>query len=80
MDIKTLRSYRLYNIAMFDVVFGIIGTVLLLLLFKEKGKSNTNYIIAGVLLTIPMGIFVHILFRVNTELNYKLGLSGKPDP
>jgi ABC-type Fe3+-siderophore transport system permease subunit len=80
MDIKTLRSYRLYNIAMFDVVFGIIGTVLLLLLFKEKGKSSTNYIIAGVLLTIPLGIFVHILFKVNTELNYKLGLSDKPDP
>jgi len=79
MDIKTLRSYRIYNIAMFDVIFGIIGTVLLLLLFKEKGKSSTNYVIAGVLLTIPLGIFIHVLFKVNTELNYKLGLSDKPD-
>ncbi len=79
MNIKKLRSYRIYNIAMFDVVFGILGMILIMLLFKEKGKSPTNYVIAGVLLTIPIGIFIHVLFRVNTELNYKLGLSDKPD-
>ncbi len=78
MDIKKLRSYRVYDIAMFDVVFGIIGTILILLLFKEKGKSTTNYIVAGALLTIPLGVFIHVLFKVDTQLNYKLGLSNRP--
>lgn len=67
--------------AIFDLVTGVIGTVVLLLIAKAKHYPDlpaTPFVVAGVLLTLPIAIFVHILFGVNTSLNYRLGLSKAP--
>jgi uncharacterized membrane protein len=34
-----------------------------------------NFIIAALILSIPVAITIHIIFGINTKLNYKLGLS-----
>lgn len=70
--IKSLRSYRVYEIALFDVIIAIIGMVIL------ANYLNINVLYAA-LSAIPIGIIVHQILGINTELNYKLGLSSKPD-
>ncbi len=81
MNLTKLRSYRIFGIALFDLIIAIIGTILILLLARFKWFSNlsiTPFVLAGILLTIPLGIFFHIIFGVNTTLNYRLRLSNKP--
>jgi hypothetical protein len=79
--IEQLRKYRIGGIALFDLITSMIGTVLLLLLARSihhSQKPIRNYVLAGILLAVPLGIFVHVLIGKNTTLNYKLGLSDKP--
>jgi len=78
LSIKNLRSYRVAKIAMFDVIAGAIGMVLIFLYFKPADRPALPFVLAGVLLTIPIGIVFHVLFGTKTELNYKLGLSDPP--
>jgi hypothetical protein len=79
LDIKTLRSYRVAKVAMVDVVAGAIGMVLIFLYFKPRDKPALPFVVAGVALTIPIGIVFHVLFGTKTALNYKLGLSDAPE-
>jgi hypothetical protein len=82
MNVAELRSHRIGGIALFDLVTGAIGSVLLLLIaryFFFKELRMMNFVLAGILLTIPIGIAFHILTGRNTMLNYKLGLSYKPE-
>jgi NADH:ubiquinone oxidoreductase subunit 3 (subunit A) len=37
-----------------------------------------KFLIAAILVTMPLSITFHALFGVNTKLNYELGLSNKP--
>jgi hypothetical protein len=37
-----------------------------------------NFLIAAIIVTIPISITLHVLFGVNTQLDYFLGLSDKP--
>lgn len=77
----TLRSYRIFGIALFDLILSIIGTILIMLLFWRihyRTLPVLNFVIAGALLAIPIGIFSHVLIGQNTKLNYVLGLSEKP--
>jgi len=81
MNLKKIRSHRILGIALFDLLLAIVGTVIILLIAKWKwfpGLKNVNFVIAGILLAIPLGIFFHIIIGKNTTLNYKLGLSKKP--
>ncbi len=81
MNLIKLRSYRIFGIALFDLIIAIIGTILILLLARFKWFPNlsiTPFVLVGILLTIPLGIFFHIIFGVNTTLNYRLKLSNKP--
>lgn len=80
--LRWLRSFRIFNIALFDLILGILGTVLALLVARYyyfPTLPMKPFVWAGVLTTIPLGVFTHILFGVNTTLNYKLGLSHKPN-
>lgn len=80
--IEQLRKYRLGGIALFDLVTSMIGTVIILLIARHMKKSQLpikNYIFAGILLAVPLGIFTHVIIGKNTTLNYKLGLSEKPN-
>ena len=72
MGIKELRSWRINGIALFDVISSIIGMIIAA---DYIGISKTN----AALLAIPIGVLVHYIFGINTTLNYKLGLSDKPE-
>jgi hypothetical protein len=76
-----IRSYRIFGIAIFDLVLSIFGVVFIFLIaknYKFKNLDTWKFILAGILLTIPIGIVFHIIFGVNTQLNYNLGLSRPP--
>jgi len=78
--IAELRKYRIYGIALFDLVFGIIGMILLFLLLRKIYFPNLSYgpfVLWAIILTIPIGIFFHVFFGVNTALNSYLKLSNK---
>ena len=82
MTIQELRQkYKIFGLAAFDLILSFIGTILLFIFLRYmyfKDLYVVNFIIAGILLTLPLAIFFHILFGVNTQLNYVLGLSNKP--
>jgi len=76
--ISEFRSVRIFDIALFDLILAIIGTIIVFFLINKMFRlsfSKRKIITAGVLLTIPIGIVFHYLFSINTTLNYKLGLS-----
>lgn len=76
-----IRRHKIFGLAIFDLVLGIIGMVILFLILWRwhfPKLNPINFIIAAILLTIPVGILFHILFGTNTALNYDLGLSNKP--
>ena len=82
MSLKQLRSYRILNIAMFDVVTSIVFLAFIFIVAQRHYYPKLDwkkFIIAAVLLAIPIGIVFHILFGVNTQLNYIMGLSDKPN-
>lgn len=73
MGIKELRSWKIGGLALFDIVASIIGMILIadyLAISKFQAALSA----------VPLGIVVHALFGIDTALNYKLGLSGKPKP
>jgi hypothetical protein len=79
MDMTSLRSFRIFGIALFDLVLSmVIMTLIFLYIAPSPPLSRINFIIAAIILTIPLGIVVHVLFGINTTLNYYLGLSNKP--
>ncbi len=70
-----IRDFRIYGIAVIDVVASLfIFYIAMIYLYPDmKGK----YLYA--LLAIPLGIIVHYMFGVKTTLNNYLGLSVKPN-
>ena len=76
-----IRKYRIFGIALFDLVLASVGMVIIFLFARSLHFPKLNpvvFIIAALLVTVPVGSVVHVLFGVNTQLNYDLGLSGKP--
>ena len=81
VSIVSLRKHRVFGIAIFDLVSSFIGIIITFLIvwrLRFQNISPLNFVIAGILLTIPIGIFFHIIFGVNTRLNSLLGLSNPP--
>lgn len=79
--IEKLRSYKIFDIAMFDLILGMVGLILLFIFSQQKWFPELDiksFVLAAILLTIPLGIIFHVLFGIDTALNYKLGLSKKP--
>jgi hypothetical protein len=79
-----IRQFRIWDIAVFDLALAILGTLLLFLLARKMHFSRPGplpalpFALAAVLLAIPLGIFAHVMFGVDTTLNYRLGLSHAP--
>jgi hypothetical protein len=81
MSLQSLRSHRIFGIALFDLLSSIVGMIILFIIFREihfKNLSLYPFIVAGILLAVPIGIVFHVIFGTNTTLNYFLGLSNKP--
>lgn len=77
----SIRKYRIFGIAIFDLVTAIIGmSLVFLVLWKVHypTKDPWRFAAAGALLAIPTGIVVHVIFGINTTLNHRLGLSNSP--
>ena len=79
--IEKLRSYRVFGLAVFDFVAGFIGLALLFLLARQMYFPKLHwyaFVLAALYATFTVGMTVHILLGINTQANYKLGLSYKP--
>jgi hypothetical protein len=81
MTIAELRKHRIFNIALFDLILTVVGMVIIFKMIHNKYYPELelkNFVAAGILLALPISIFAHALFGVNTQLNYVLGLSNAP--
>lgn len=75
--IEFLRSFRIYNIALFDLFISLVG----LYIFGKTvfpGKPPRVYLLWSVIFVLPIGIMVHYLFGIPTMLNFYLGISTRP--
>lgn len=82
MDLASIRKHRIYDIALFDLISATILSVAIMLIIHRlyfNNMNNTYFILFGIIITIPVGIVIHKIFKINTTLNYKLGLSDKPN-
>ena len=76
-----MKRLRLFGISIIDLLAGVIGMVIIFLLahhYHFKDMNGWPFVIAAVLLTIPLGIIFHVIFGVNTKINSILGLSHAP--
>lgn len=86
--ISELRTFRILGgIAVFDLV---VSTVFMAWIVKRWSKKrhlridsyepldNLQSLFLGFILAIALGITAHKIFGVDTQLNYMLGLSNKP--
>ena len=81
MSIQDLRSHKIFGLAIFDISMSFIGVILLFMIawhYHFKELDWWKFLITAIIVTIPLSITFHILFGVNTKLNYELGLSNKP--
>ena len=70
--IQTLRQPRIFKLAIFDLLLAVVAMAFI---FHRLGYSPYT----GIALTIPVGIIVHYILGINTQLNYQLGISEQPD-
>ena len=81
MSIQNLRSHKIFGLAILDLSMSFIGIILLFMIawnYHFKELHWWKFLIAAIIVTIPLSITFHVLFGVNTKLNYGLGLSNKP--
>ena len=82
MSIKDLRKYKIFGIALFDLTVSIIAMIAIFLIAWKiyyPQLDRWKFVLTGILVTIPISITAHLIFGVNTQLNYTLGLSNQPD-
>ena len=81
--IESLRTPKLFDIALFDVVGTYAAAYLTWLILHHYHKELTNGWIWSFLIFIVfviIGIFLHIMTGTKTKLNYYMGLSEDPRP
>lgn len=69
--IQTLREPRIFKMAIFDLLLAIILTEVI---FRQLGADDW----IGAIAAIPIGVIVHAVLKINTALNYKLGIRDSP--
>ena len=72
MSLQDLRSHKIFGLAIFDLVTALIGTIILFIIAWKVHFHKLDwwkFLIAAVILTIPIGIVFHVLFGTNTKLN-----------
>jgi hypothetical protein len=77
-----IRKYKIFGLAIFDLVSAILGMISIFIIIRTVRFPKLElwkFIIWAIIVTIPVGIVFHILLGVNTQLNYNLGLSYKPN-
>lgn len=71
-----LRGPKILNMSIFDWATSLLGAWLIGY-YLLKLKSIFNYLVWFILWTL-FGVFIHLVFRVDTMLGYYLGLNPKP--
>jgi len=69
--VEKARSYRIFKIALFDLILSFVLVIWILSFFGVDWKISA-------LLTLPIGIITHYIFNLDTQLNYYIGLSNEP--
>lgn len=64
-----LRNLKFYNLSFFDFLSSFSGIYIIILIYNYFSKKEIIDITIPVLLTIPLGILVHTILRINTPLN-----------
>lgn len=75
VGIHKLRSYRLFNISLFDVIATYFAAVIISYFMKRK--MIIKHIFKVFLLLIVIGIITHKVLNIPTMLNHYLGLNDK---
>jgi hypothetical protein len=75
--LQYLRSFRIFEIALFDLIASIIG-LYYILRFIQPNQSNEFYWSWVAVLVLPLSVISHLLTDTPTMLNYYLGLSPPP--
>lgn len=75
--ITYLRSFRIFQIAIFDLITAFFGLLFFLKLIL-KNKPQSFYISWTIVLFFPISVLSHILVNQPTMLNFYLGLSKRP--
>lgn len=77
VSLQCIRSFRVFDIAVFDFVMAFIGIYFLFKWwFPQHPKSF--HLSWTVLLVLPVSVLTHLLFSTHTMYNYYLGLSPPP--
>lgn len=74
MDIQSLRKYRVSSIAIFDVSATLLGGYL-----AHKYLFPDYSLLFVIIMMFILGIIVHYVFGIDTQLNYYIGLNKKID-
>jgi biotin transporter BioY len=75
IGIHKIRSYRLINIALFDVIATLLVSVILSRFIK--GSWNNKHMFFTFIIMMVIGILVHAIMGIPTMLNYYLGINIK---
>jgi hypothetical protein len=78
-NMLSIRKYKIFGLA---ITLSMIGMILIFILARWKYFPNLKvypFVVAGIILAIPLGIVIHIIFGVNTQLNYNFLLSQAPN-
>lgn len=81
MSIQDLRLYKIFGLAIFDLVISFVFMIALFMVawrVHYKKLDLWKFLLAAIFVTIPIAITFHVLFGIDTKLNYELGLSNKP--
>jgi hypothetical protein len=77
MMIEYLRSFRIFNIALFDLIMTYVISYFLLK-WLRPGKAESFYISWLMVGVLPLSVLAHLIFQIPTTLNYYLGVSSRP--
>lgn len=78
MDLVYLRSFRLFGIALFDLISAFLGMIIISLILRKfmfNSVSVEKTVLIAVLLTLPIGIVTHYVIGTKTTLNGYLNLN-----
>ena len=80
MSIQNIRKYKIFGLAIFDLTISFAFIIALFMVAWRVHFKNLDwwkFLLAAIIVTIPISISAHILFGIDTKLNYELGLSNK---
>ena len=79
--LKEIRSHKIFGLAIFDLVSSFIGIIVMFLIAWNYHFPHLDwwkFVLAAIVVTMPLSVLFHVLFGVNTQFNYILGLSYNP--